>query len=595
MTPKLDSFLNVGHNLLAIYNATHYQENKVDALESEGLYKYLLPNITFLYQNHHVNFWPQRKVRTFISSFLLQEDPIPYVQAALNYTHYLFHQHQNQLMEIHLPAFKEALGKKKISLEVDKVALKNTHERIQDFYLHTHYFFKAVYENQNERLKQIFFKHFCSGCFNHIKEVEHNYAIISLQALLDEEIPLKELIDISYTQLEIENLLTNVIINQFIRKSTAKKIPIDLFHTALKTIIIYGHEFPDGVNLMLKRIPCLATLESHLFDLNQDLFNQVDTDFLRWRDALTEESPLVTEFYEDEIVSKYCFVLGNQIGKKAKANGIDKNIYFEIKNCTKNGFECNEFKNCILWLSINKAIPGVRLKQRKRCTTIFPVCIDFIDSEGRFALVRKLAPLPLRPMKDNPLATKFYETISGWIKFLIENSLTPNRLNVNTFMLEPLEDQGFTLTSIRLVKDLPNFSYVPLEQFAYDLSKGDNLIYQFIMKKSTLATIDDALYIKNSVVNTFNPTFDPIREAIGKSFKDKSIPLFVKSTQKKITELKDECLKLLEINKIYITNEEMQKIILEKYQEKGCVAMLWPSIQSEILDFYKHRVSLNNQ
>jgi hypothetical protein len=579
---QIHPFWNVSHNLFAIYEATCSDPSYTHEDEDQ-LYKNLIPNLTCLNDNRNVNFSTNNHLNNFLNCSLFKPETRARIKAALDYTHALFHQYQERLMDASLPEFENCLMVKINNGSVDKRLCKETQEKIQKFHDYTQYFFIEVQAERNKKLTTLFKKHFCEDCLAHVDRLQENYAIITLQGEIGDELPLRALIDASYGNKEENSELKN-----FVKTLAAKNSDISTLHSAFNGIVDHAKKFHQTeANKRLNRVPDLATLESHLYDLNKQVFSKVDKDLLVFRDSLKVDFVLSTEFYDEENGknSTYTITLGKQIGEKGQSE-FDNNLFFEIKTLFKDQEEQKQMANsCVIWITINKALAGIKWVQNQSCNIIQPATIRFIDNQGRFALVDKLQSLPNGSFNSNE---KFYECIARWIGWQLTQSITLDNLNIDNIMLakHPIEGNRSVITSIKVTKPLDKFSYSKLEQIVYDISKGDQRVFHFIMNQSGLSQTDDAVYIKTLVHASFKPEIDPEREAIGKTFKDKSTPLGAIKLQQDIAKMKDECLKILKLSHKAISPSELEQKILEKYDEKGCVSILWPTLQAEIITTY---------
>lgn len=580
---KTASFLDLSHNILAIYEATRTDPSYTNESEDQ-LYKNLIPNFTCLNDNRNVNFSTNTTVHYIINSSLYKSETCERIKAALDYTHLLFHHYQEKLMNFTLSEYEKTLMAKISNENVDKRLCKETQEKIQKFYNHTQYFFIELRTGINKRITAIFKKHFCKDCCAHVDRLHKNNAIISLQGEVGDDLPLNALINASYESKEGDNDL-----KAFVKILAAKKTDIRMLHSALNGIIDHAKKFHQTeANRQLHRVANLATLESHLYNLDKSIFRTIDNEHLLFRKSLKEDVVLSSDFYDEKTgkISKYMLTLGKQIGKKEQSE-FDKNIFFEIKTIFKDQEEQKQLANSsVCWVTINRTLAGIKWAQLRSCNVIQPATFHFIDNQGRFALVDKLQSLPQGSLKSNK---EFYACIARWVGWLCTNSITLDHLRAENIMLakHPTDSHRNVLTSVKITKPLDKFSYSDLEQFVYDISKGKQDIFNYIMNESGLAQTDDAQFFKALTLESFNPEMDPARAALGKTFKDKSTLVKAIKMQQDIVKMQNECSKILKLNNISIPTSELQKHILEMHQQMGCISFLWPTFQNDILARFK--------
>jgi hypothetical protein len=601
---------DVRHNFRAIYEAAHYNptpfpnnpEEPPEKLYPVELYAYLSPWL--LPFDGELNFkpWRQRLLHSDEFRYFMLEGS----QRAINKTHELFHKWQTQFFHQDLPYMKTYLSEvSNLSSpqKVDEQLYKPTRDNIQDFYLSTHHFLHSIHHDPNVRMRQIFKEHFCQKCFDPMEPLEQMYAIMALQGEIGETLPLKVLIEASF-----EKEMEEVSLHNFIKKISARKVSFNILHSALKAIVEYALKSKiTADDIERKHLPSLENLEYALYRLDPSLFSCPHPEHLEWRKTLKPGSEIVTIRYENKSgqqkATRYRFILGEQLGKKL--GQFDHNIYFEIKECfvtpkifTKETIDELKYeplikfhkeseeknsdieKKSVIWISANEAIPGIRSAMADLCYGIELSQIQFIDNQGRFALVEKLY--------DNH--TEFVKLLPDWIQWAlreVENapiSLEPLRYP-QTFMF----NKETELKAVKLVKRAESFSFNAWEQFIYEASKGDNPTFKTLMLKSQMASMAEAEFIRNTVLASFNQSqFDPQQPCKTSFFHDKNVLKLALDLQADMIKLhENSCRRLESEGRSPISKEKVQELLLKFYQDSGAFSVLWPTLQDKVLAAYK--------
>ena len=595
---------DVGHNFRAIYDATHHGPSskgtggKLPAVE---LYSHLCPRqIPFI--DGDLNF----RVRTrWFEDDYTQFALAGAVQSALNNTHTLFHQHQKHLLTHDLPKMKQYV--RKISnagrnTPIDESEYYSVRTDIQNFYIHTHHFLKSIYSDPNVRMRQIFDSHFCPNCFDHMELLEQMAALISLQGETGHTLPLKALIDASFGRTVEDGSL-----HDFVKILKDKNVSFSTLHNGLKAVIEYAQKSKvTADDLEGNIIPSLDRLEYALYDIDAALFSFINPVHMDWRNTLHEGSELVSIQYKnnasEQSAIRYRFILGAQIGKKQQ--GLDHNIYFEIKECYEttrvfsnesqhelkyepliqfnNSLEkTNEDikRNRVILISLNEAIPGIRNCKSELCFGMELSSIQFIDNQGRFALVEKL--------QENNEA--LIHVIPQWIKWAIkEVENAPVSLDPLGSPQKFLFNSEGILTAVKLLRPTPSFSFNVWEQFVYEIVKGDKNNFKSIMTKSELDSLEEAKFIRNSVISSFEEgQFNPQEQCKKQTFQDKNVLKLALDLRAEMNKLLETCCRSLESKGISSpSKEEIKNFLLKHYVESGGVSLLWPTLQEDVIKLY---------
>ncbi len=596
---------DVGHNFRAIYDATHHEpspKGTVGKLPAVELYSHLCPRqIPFI--DGDLNF----RVRTKGWS---QDDYTPFalaggVQCALNNTHTLFHQYQKHLLTHDLPKMKQYV--RKISnagrnIPIDESEYYSVRTDIQNFYIHTHHFLKSIHSDPNVRMRQIFDRHFCSNCFDHMELLEQMAALISLQGETGHTLPLKALIDASFGRTVEDGSL-----HDFVKILKDKNVSFAALHNGLKAVVDYAQKSKvTADDLEGNIIPSLDKLEYALYDIDAALFSFINPVHIDWRNTLHEGSELVSVQYKNNASEqssiRYRFILGAQIGKKQQ--GLDHNIYFEIKECYEttrvfsnesqhelkyepliqfnNSLEkTNEDikRNRVILISLNEAIPGIRNCKSELCFGMELSSIQFIDNQGRFALVEKL--------QENNEA--LIHVIPQWIKWAIkEVENAPVSLDPLGSPQKFLFNSEGILTAVKLLRPTPSFSFNVWEQFVYEIVKGDKNNFKSIMTKSELDSLEEAKFIRNSVISSFEEgQFNPQEQCKKQTFQDKNVLKLALDLRAEMNKLMENCCRSLESKGISSpSKDEIKNLLLKNYVESGGVSLLWPTLQEDVIKLY---------
>jgi hypothetical protein len=502
--------------------------------------------------------------------------------------HEVFHQLQNEI-NVKLTDWKTYLLRRCNGQEPEEEEIAGARDSIQNFHEHTSFFFNAVLARSSARVTAIFNTHFCNNCLDHIPAVQASYAIIKLQALLGEPLPLKELLDASAKKPMDKNVL-----GEFTKKIITEKIDISTLYDALKAIVHHGKQHHvTQADIQLNQDPQLGVLENYLYEIDSSLFSLPDPDHMAWRATLTENSALLSTLEETtrmKLEMPPCkIVLGKQIKEKNSNKTFDRNVYFEIKECcTADKTKLNEnirgiATNCVLWIPINRALPEFRLARMEYCEGMMPSKTCFIDSRGRFALVEKLYPPPSLQENEEAYRTMYVNPIAQWIKWLITKD--EGKKNFTPYPLEPpqhiLLNKNRTLTSVKLLYALEEFKFTPLEKFVFYISNGDRKIFKEAMTKSGLYDMKEAQILREAASDAFK--MEPVNIFIEKP-KDKSIFEEAKQLQNELRALLDAC--KLALNSKIVSEKEIEGHILNYYKESGSARLLWPSMQFDILRPY---------
>lgn len=559
---NLNPFWNVISSFYALFEATRNPEN------DNGIYSNLRPNLSFSEENRNLNFSKNRCVYQLMACF--EVDVKEKVKDALDHIHADFHNYQKRLIEILLPEHQQFLMRKIQGAAMDQNRFRILQDEIQEFHYYTQYLFDEERAGTNARLTEIFKNHFCDRCYDHIDSLKESNSIISLNAQCNGEVPYKAIIEASFKDKKSDS----VAIEKFAKSASSKDIEVSLLHDALRAIVSHASSFHQtNANVLLGQAPDLAELESSLYNIQKRLFTQVDTEHVVWRDSLKENMKIKATLCSNGESFEYTIVLGKQIGKKSNPDD-DTNILFEIDKCLGKDNDLSKImQQGVLWITINKALPGIKFVQAQQSTFMKPAAIHAIDSEGRFAIIDKLKPFPNE--------SSFYTFLGqGWLKWLVNNSLCPDRLNETNYMLT---ESTNTIASVKITKALDSFSFVKFEKLIFNLSRGDAAVFSCLVNESGLCYTDDAKYLKNVAENAFQMTFDFKREAIGKAFKDQETPAYALSLITELLKMRDTCHQILKANGKELSNERLESTILLKFKAKESISFVWPTLQAEVI------------
>lgn len=603
---------DVRYNFQEIFAAAHINPtaSQLEKLCPVELYIHLSPNCLPPAGNVNCRPW----LNGFFHNDFTRYPWIKAIQWALDNTHKLFHEYQKRLFEEDLPKLEiylRELSRAKSGHNVDEIQYKEARENIQNFWISTHFFLKSIHAHPNVRMRQIFEKHFCQECFYHMEPLEQMQSIIALQGELGASLPLKALIEASFGQEVLDDSLLN-----FVKKLKSKDVPFNILHYALKAIVEYAAKYKmTQDDIREKNYPTLDRLEQALDELDPSLFFCRSQEHLAWRNTLKKGSEITTIQYADlrgeQAAIRYRFILGEQIEPKPESDGFDNNMYFAIQDCyiSKKIFrpeEKQELKyepliqfeealeekdteigqNCVLWISINEAIPGIR--RMKACDYYdkylseygFQVSqIQFIDNQGRFALVEKL-----------------HENQAGIIKVIPELIQTAlKEVDGAPQSLEPLRlpqkflfDKDKCLKSIKLIKPAKDFSFNSWEQLVYDMAKGSTKAFKRMMRKSGLYEMEEAKFLRQAVMDSFKEDKGNLEKNCDmQSFRDKHILALAASLQQEMLKAYENCCRSLELT--YgggISKGKIKQLLLEHYAAAGTVSLFWPSLQNEVAAVY---------
>lgn len=596
----LGNLSGVNHNFRAIYEATHYDPEPFPENPNEPhkklfpveLYCYLSPKILPFDKGLNFRTW------SYHSRFFM----IDGIREALNTTHQVFHQWQTKLLNQDLPKMRAYLGEVsnlKANDKFDEKPYWQVREDVQNFHLSTHHFLHSIHHDPNVRMRQIFDRHFCIKCFDHIEPLEQMYSIIALQGEIGETLPIKALIDASFGK-EVEDAS----LHKFLKNLSDKKVSFKLFHSALAAIVKYAQRSKVTLDdIERKNFPSLEKLEEALYTLDSSILSSKHIDHLEWRNTLKPCSEIISIRYNDDhgqqTAIRYRFILGNQLGKKQ--NKFDHSVYFEIKECfvatrvfskdtldelkydplikfheeieeKNNDIETNK----VLWISINEAMAGIRESKSETCYGMNLSQIEFIDNQGRFALIEKL--------HEN--YAEFVKIVPKWIRWALKE------VENAPISLEPLRDpQSFMfnkdteLKAVKLIKRSDSFSFNAWEQFIYEASKGDQNTFKKIMLESEMTSLAEAAFIREAVLTSFDKSkFDLLQQCKASSFNDKDILKVATGLQEDMVKLQESCFRQLEPKYGSALSKEMIKeLLLEGYEKSGGISMLWPSLQDNVI------------
>lgn len=299
-----------------------------------------------------------------------------------------------------------------------------------------------------------------------------------------------------------------------------------------------------------KRRPHLDTFKSAYIEIflnshDKILFFSRDRDFIKKRNREKSGNRISIE---KNGVSKL-FTLGKEIGKKIDRKN-DNHIVFEVK----------EDPSILVVFGYNRSILQLCQRENKNYRwAVKNLKYDYFDRDRGFAVIQK-APYILNKINwksESDLCAedkRFAEPIAELLRWFIAQNASP--LTISPEYLVFTKDNE--LRSLRpLIEDQLN--YDTLFEFAYKCSNGNKAVLNYFIQ-TLLAPNFTLLFIDAMKEKLGVPTK---KIQLDKNFRGTVVEYFLKKFKRKITQLQNECLAVLndEFEVSHIKKRKLQKEI----------------------------------
>lgn len=626
-TGDLPAISLLGYNLCNLLEAAEEDSPLPEGEEvtEEDLFSNLYPNLLSREQN--VNFQTAGP-HEWVSPVLWGASRISRVKDILEYTHQVLHSYIKTLAE-HLDGYEAYLMSKCHGEKADDYAITATTNFILDFYNETHKFLHAAKSGKYWRIQALFQQNvFCKDCFRCYEKAKNYYCIIDMHAQLGAHIPFKLLLEASLQQ-ELDKAED---LKNFVENCIQSSITTRVLHNGLKASLqhmIENHVTQSQVKTgtypdlkYLEHMLEVAPLGSSHGESTNGLMTQEDPVHIEWRASVGPGQVLKSTSIEP--VGKggwrmtiHEITLGEQVGKKEK--GFDHNLYFEVSRYVTTQKELDadtqtledclemadprakqeqESSNLLVWVTINEALIGIKSAIPQNFTSA--PNIQFIDKDGKFALVEKLKMQLCSPSWDIKIKNKkhYQAVIINFVNYILEG-YEQEGVRVCTLPF-PLESKYFMLSSKRQLKTVKSlksvpFNYIALEKFIYEVSMKDPELFRYFMSK-TLYTYKEhnkeVNFIKEAVLATFEPDRFKLEQKLSglDRLNDQFLHATINGMRQKMRELHSDICATIEL-RTTMDEEQKEKIrvlLTALYAKSGTITFFWPNLAEEVLKEYKN-------
>lgn len=445
------------------------------------------------------------------------------VAKTLEETHRNFHIILDEIHSKDIPRFIEDLsGCYRENRTTISKGVAESAEKIARFYATVCGFMEGVISREYPAATLIAHSKFCDRCFKDYKTIRQIHDITRLQAEYGMDFPLGSFIDLS-----LGRTANDEPINYFIKHFIQNRNSSVTLHNALKAIYCHAvsrHMSPDDKKVQSER--SLQRVEIYLDDqkvkmnIPDDLFSQIDPDYLAWRDNLKPGSTLSRTFTivrgDTPVTRLYTIVLGECIERKNHKQ--DYNLYFQIaamkwKEVPQDHVQ-DDFVNpfffaedtqhhdpseYVVWLSFNSAMMKIRKEIADRHFGLPLNQIKAVSDDGYIALVPRLEMQlgsdDWKAVMRIPSHKGVINTLFAW---LANQYSTPQPFKLRHLRFD---SQGVLRTTRQTAQG--NFNLKSLEKMAFKIACNDpELFKQYMTDSEMLANSSFRLVVKAGL-NTF--------------------------------------------------------------------------------------------
>ncbi len=500
-------------------------------------------------------------------------------------------------------------------------------EAIKEYYLATRKFF-FIEARQYPRIAAFIKKFFHKEDFKNSLLIERYYNEINLRAQLNETPPYSLIIQLAKNSLLEESDLSKW--DKFVEQLVKSSITDEVLHQGLKAILDHASEYHmTQAEIEDNRLPDLYLLERRIVETvyklieaniildRKRLFEKSTPCHAAWRSSLKEGSVLTSQEIVREGPKLYAIChkisLGEQVGKKIKktAQSSDNHIFFEIKEYyisarreITEGFELEDIvgsfsiamvkqqaEEQLVWIGSNPSTIGIVQTYRPsddedandpQALELPLPDIEFIDPQGRFAVIEKLKESVGGTNWKEKMQEKEYQ--APLIEFL-------KHLNKENYLVTPFEPHYFmfdkegVLNCTRVTQKI-EYSLAEFETFVFKLAEGEVNIFQTFLRESGFYEHEQAVIIEKIVKKLFDKDFNYDKEIklnqVEGVLKEELIKLL-----KDLEALYERCyLQLALTMPTQLTETQSNKIkekILYFYQQSGARTHVWPDLQDKVV------------
>lgn len=211
----------------------------------------------------------------------------------------------------------------------------------------------------------------------------------------------------------------------------------------------------------------LSHLRRALIDHGFQLFNKKDAEHIAWRNSLKAGSKIET--------SQGQVTLGERLCRK------------DPKNDSIQVYAIAEDPNKVVWIGVNSVIPRLKEAYRSEEAGIPSAQCYEIDKEGRFAICERLhnalADIEWQTVSNAKLLTRedqdILTPVAKLLNWCIQLQVTPQEFSPEYLMFN-------TKGALRFARlcYMQEFSHPSVEDFILKTAKGNQVIYDFLMRAS---------------------------------------------------------------------------------------------------------------
>lgn len=320
--------------------------------------------------------------------------------------------------------------------------------------------------------------------------------VIDLEGYLGEPLPL------SIFKKIVRDIPFNVIDLKLLHKWTAKINKTDIgVKTFLKCLQAITKIYLKKNGSEKKFSDSFAKFAWVLEDNGCSLLDKADLKHLAWRHSLENGSPVIVNNVE--------YILGKELFNSTSSN--DQTRVYSIKNRSDQ----------VVLIAQNTVVLPIRSQRMQKGNTLGIEPARFIDisMDGKVAIMECLKPIcrmvwtsidAQLSSSDVPIIQEF----SRLIKSFIDQNTTPSNFSADNFMF----NEKFQLKYIRPISRLA-FDFNGVEDFIFELARGNLIIYKELMVKSGLASHLTSKFYREIVFNALHEQDDTATDDLAAIYK----------------------------------------------------------------------------